>query len=228
MSMELKERYQQVQEQIRQLCQETKREQPQLLAVSKVHSSDSIRKVYELGHRYFGENYAQELVSKAEELKDLHIKWSFIGHIQSNKIKSIVEVADEIQTLASLKHAKAINKAAIECGKSPFKVYLAVNAEDEPQKNGISLDELPSLHQAISKECPELEIQGIMSIPPKKYQDNLDQVPRTYEKLRQAANDIGLGNLSVGMSGDLKIALMAGTNLVRIGTAIFGTRPPKG
>lgn len=228
METETQRRYQQVLEQISQLRQLTGNQQLEILAVSKVHPSSAIREVYALGQRSFGENYVQELLAKAEELRDLDIYWSYIGHIQSNKIKNLVVAADEIQTLASLKHARLIHKHSESIGKSPFKVYIAVNAEGEDGKNGVAMDEVEDFCSQVQKECPNLKIMGLMCIPPKSYQDNLEEPPQLYHKLRSLADQVGEGQLSLGMSGDLRIASAAGSNLVRIGTAIFGSRPPKG
>ncbi|SMF82590.1 YggS family pyridoxal phosphate-dependent enzyme [Pseudobacteriovorax antillogorgiicola] len=227
-SESLKTQYQQVRNQVQQLAQQVQNHRVQILAVSKVHSTAKIREAYALGARYFGENYAQELASKAEELSDLtDIRWSYIGHIQSNKIRLIVEHANEIQSLASLKHGKLIAKAADEFNKPNYPVFIAVNAEGEASKNGIPLDQVSPFVTELEAHCPSLEVQGLMCIPPRHYQDSLEKVPELYRELRNLANKVGQGRLSLGMSGDLRIAIEAGTDLVRIGTAIFGERPQK-
>ncbi len=196
-----------------------------LIAVSKLQPSAKIVEAYRLGQRRFGENYAQELAEKAEELKELDIYWVFIGHIQSNKIRKIVSYAQEIQTVASLSHAKQIARHAKEVGKSPFPIMLEVNVGDEATKSGIALNQVKGLAAQIGSECPELRIKGLMAIPPDRYSDAaFASVPALYKELRALADTIGDGQLSLGMSNDLRIALEAGSNFVRVGTALFGAR----
>src|SRR4051812_35720669 len=103
---------------------------PELLAVTKGQPAEKIRELFQLGQRRFGENYTQELMEKAQALQDLPIEWVYIGHLQSNKIRRIVEVTHEIQTVDSLRHAQKIASAARECGKTPFPIFLEVNAGD--------------------------------------------------------------------------------------------------
>lgn len=196
-----------------------------LLAVSKKKPAEMIRELYNAGHRYFGENYAQEMTQKANDLSDLDIKWSFIGQLQSNKINKIVEHASEIQALASIKHALLIEKAAIRFDKAPFPVFINVNVGEEESKGGINLLQLDNLYTQITSQFPGLKVMGLMAIPPATFTDESDkEPPEPYLKLRRAANQIGSAQLSLGMSRDLKIALRAGSNIVRIGTDIFGTR----
>jgi len=202
-----------------------------LLAVSKTVPADAIRKAYEIGLREFAENYADELVEKAALLGDLqNLRWVFIGQLQSNKIQRIVRVADEIQSVATEKHARYIERYAREFAKHDFPVWIVVNAGDESTKQGCALSELPDLSAFIAKNCPHLKLQGIMAIPPVEYSDkawenaNRETIPELYQRLRQAASMTGCGKLSLGMSGDLNLAIAVGSDCVRIGTAIFGER----
>ena len=197
----------------------------ELIAVSKLQPITKIVEVHALGQQKFGENYAQELSEKAEALKDLDIYWVFIGHIQSNKIRKIVTYAREIQTVASLSHAKQIARHAKELGKTPFPIMLEVNAGDEASKSGVSMGAIKALADQIAAELPELQIRGLMAIPPDSFSDsNYASVPPLYRELRALADTVGLGLLSLGMSSDLSIALDAGSDMVRIGTAVFGSR----
>ena len=223
----IKDRFQAVKDQINDISKKAKNFDVELLAVSKVHSTDKIREVFAAGHDYFGENYSQELVEKAKSLDELPIRWSYIGHIQSNKIKKIVQYAAEIQTLTNLKHAKLIEKAAVAYGKTPYPVYISCNPEQETGKSGLPIKDILPFVSAVEAECPNLMVKGLMCIPPKTYQDSLQDVPELYKSLRNLANQVGEGRLSLGMSGDLNIAILAGSNMVRIGTAIFGSRPQK-
>ena len=199
--------------------------QPALIAVSKTQSESAVRAVFALGQTLFGENYAQELADKAEGLKDLAIYWIYIGHIQSNKIRKIVTYASEIQTVASFDHAKQIARQAAELGKSPFPIYLEVNAGDEESKSGVSREAVIPLAKRIENELPELTLKGLMAIPPEAFSDaSFSEVPTLYRELRNLADQIGEGKLSLGMSNDLRIALEAGSDFVRVGTALFGRR----
>lgn len=194
----------------------------ELLAVSKSQSSSKVAAMHKLGLNTFGENYAQELARKAEELRGLAIRWIYIGQIQSNKIPTIVKYCHEIQSVSSMKHAKIIARSARELHKTPFPVYILVNAGDEATKGGVPVSEAPTLASQIAKELPDLEVQGIMAIPPP-----LNQIPEPnllYAQLRTLSDQIGKGKLSLGMSGDLELAVAAGTNCVRIGTSLFGSR----
>jgi pyridoxal phosphate enzyme (YggS family) len=220
-----------VRDQILQLSVQSGRTPPRLIAVSKVHPASAILTAYEAGQRDFGENYSQELVEKRTQLAALKdLRFAFIGRIQSNKIKSIVLHADEIQSLSDLKHAALIAKAAYECGKAPYPVYYLVNAGDEPTKTGLKFLQIDEFHTQICKNFPELSPQGLMAIPPHLAEDDF-KVPELYIRLKNKAATIGLGKLSLGMSDDLRPAIFAGSDCVRIGTAIFGARiapDPKG
>ncbi len=198
---------------------------PQLVAVSKTKPESAIRAAYAAGQRLFGENYAQELVDKAEALQDLDITWTYIGHLQSNKLKRIVASASEIQTVSNFEHAKHIARHARDLAKIPFPIFIEINAGDEAGKSGVTHSEVLPLAQKIRDELPELHLRGLMAIPPDSYSDlNHGTVPELYQNLRNLADQVGEGLLSLGMSGDLRIALEAGSDFVRIGTAIFGRR----
>lgn len=210
-------------------CKALNRPEPRLIAVSKTHSPADIVAAWQAGQHDFGENYGQELAQKRAALaayKDLH--FVFIGRLQSNKIKAIVRDADEIQSLADIRHARLIAKAAAESGRAPYPVYYLVNPGDEPTKDGLRLAELTAFHRQVVAELPELAPQGIMAIPPPltAADENLSSVkpPPLYQQLRQLASATGRGLLSLGMSDDLQAALAAGSDCVRIGTAIFGRR----
>lgn len=223
------ERYAAVQSLMHNAIQSSQRDPDdiRLLAVSKGHNTDAIRTCHRQGQVWFGENYAQELSQKAEELADLHVNWSFIGRIQSNKIPSIVKHAHEIQGLADLKHGQLIARHAVMTAKTPFPVWILVNAGEESSKAGVPLDHATSFAKSLESECPVLDIQGIMAIPPKDLSLENGQIPPLYHQLAEVARTIGAGQLSLGMTNDLGKAIGAGSNCVRVGTAIFGDRPPK-
>ncbi|MFW7381653.1 MAG: YggS family pyridoxal phosphate-dependent enzyme [Oligoflexus sp.] len=224
---ELEKRFAAIKETIAGCPRFNPEQEVELIVVSKGQNVEKIRRFHQLGQKRFGENYLQELQSKSEALRDLPIEWVFIGHLQSNKIKKIVEYAAEIQTVASLKHAAAIAQAARTFGRTPYPIYLAINADEEEGKNGVNFAELLPLYEQIAQQfADELHVMGIMAVPSADYTHYADdaEVPAIYQKLRRVADQIGEAKLSLGMSGDLKIAIRAGSNLVRIGTALMGER----
>mgnify|MGYP006276652995 CR=1 FL=1 len=198
-----------------------------LVAVSKKHSTAAIRELYALGQRQFGENYVQELVAKARELSDLsELRWVFVGRLQSNKMAQLVQVAAEIQSVSNERHARLLAKAARDFApRLPIAVHILINAGDESSKDGATMDEAERIAAVIMAELPELELRGIMAIPPPLAADAAATPPELYLQLRALANKIGAHELSLGMSGDLHQAVAAGSNCVRIGTALFGPRP---
>ena len=218
-----------IEDRIKQACKLAHREEKdvKMLAVSKSQPIGKIQEAHKLGLVYFGENYAQELIRKNEELQLSDIKWAFIGHLQSNKIRKIVEVATEIHTVASVKHAKAIDKAAKELNKAPYPIWIAINIASEEEKNGCHPDEAVDLWQQITSECPNLAVKGVMAVPPQKYSDdsNINEIPDDYQKINKINSMIGDIILSLGMSGDLITAIRAGSNIVRVGRDLFGERP---
>ena len=196
-----------------------------LIAVSKTHEVSSIRTLAQLGIRDFGENYAQELLAKAEELADLTINWHFIGHLQSNKINKLVQVCQSICTVTSVDHAKRIAKAARKLDKAPFPILLEINVDDETNKSGCNIAEALELGLAISK-IPDIDLRGVFAVPAplSEAERASPQAPARYLTLKNLASGIGAGGLSLGMSADLTQAIAAGSSEVRIGTALFGTR----
>lgn len=222
---ELKQNYQGLLQRIRELSS-NQRAPAELLAVSKGQTPERIRQLASLGQRRFGENYAQELWGKAQELADLDLEWVYIGHLQSNKIRRLVACTSEIQTLSQWAHAELIARAALASGRAPFSVYIEVKADEEPSKSGAAWDEVLALADKVQKSLPELRLRGLMAVPPSHFQDDLcSEVPPLYRQLRQLADQVGEGQLSLGMSGDLRLALEAGSNQIRIGRALLGERP---
>lgn len=203
-----------------------------LIAVSKGQSPEKIRDLYRRGQREFGENYLQELELKAPALADLpDLRWIFIGQLQSNKIQRIVAVASEIQTVASEKHLRYIDRYAREAGKSGFPVFIEINAGDEPSKAGVTADGLPGLvaKVATGEGMSGIRLQGIMAIPPVEITDGdfalvEKEPPELFRSMRRLADTVGMGKLSLGMSSDYRTALAAGSDCVRIGRSLFGER----
>lgn len=183
-----------------------------LVAVSKTKSADDVRAAYAAGQRDFGENYVQELREKAEALRDLDLRWRFIGHLQRNKAKDVVGVASCIETLDSTRLADAIAK------RGAAEVMIQVNVAGEKQKGGCAPEDLEALVAHV-RALAALDLRGLMTIPP------LGGDPRPhFRALRALARDHGLRELSMGMSADLESAIEEGATSVRVGTAIFGGR----
>ncbi len=196
-----------------------------LLAVSKGQPAEAIAELYTLGQRQFGENYVQEMVAKAGALQDLSgLELVFIGQIQSNKLKHIAQVASVVQSVGSVRHAQLLDRHVREMRPGKLPIYLLVNAGDEATKHGFQLSDVTSAYQDIVNTCTSLTVKGIMSIPPILPETEAAQL---YETLQKVARTVGEGELSLGMSQDLAIAIAHGSNCVRIGTALFGPRKAK-
>lgn len=197
----------------------------QLLAVSKRHSTDAIQQAYDAGQRAFGENYVQELVEKAQELSSLDIEWHFIGALQSNKSKDIANVASWVHTIDRLKIARRLSEQR-PAELPALNVCLQVNVNNEVNKSGVSLDEVEALAEAVSV-LPNIKLRGLMAIPEASTDEA--QQRRNFalladEQRRLNSKGYALDTLSMGMSGDMPAAIAEGATIVRIGTAIFGSR----
>ena len=191
-----------------------------LVAVSKTKSNEDILKAYNLGIRDFGENYVQELVNKMDSLpKD--INWHMIGHLQTNKVKDIVKRNIYlIQSVDSIKLANVINNEAIKNNKV-VNILVEVNVSNDINKTGCSIDELDNLINEI-KKLSNIKLLGFMAIAPNSSDDNI--IRKSVKKMDELKNIYQLQLLSMGMSNDYKIAIEEGSNIVRIGTKIFGKR----
>jgi pyridoxal phosphate enzyme (YggS family) len=192
----------------------------QLIAASKFQSLEAIRRAYEVGQRDFAENYVQELVTKADALADLtELRWHLIGHLQRNKIKEVVRVGCSVQTLDSVRLIEALASRA-EPARA-IDVLLQVNIAHEPQKAGVLPDDLGPLVTA-ARAAPGLQLRGLMTVP--KPSDDPGETRAYFRRLRELASEFGLRELSMGMSGDLELAIEDGATQVRVGTALFGAR----
>jgi PLP dependent protein len=198
-----------------------------LIAVSKQVSSDYIRQAYQAGVRDFAESKLQEAISKQEELKDLtDVCWHFIGHLQANKARKVLECFDLIHSLDSLKLAQRLDRLAAELELNP-QVLLQVKVVPDPDKFGWETAELTADIPDLVN-CRQLKIQGLMTILPLGLSDR--EKLAAFEKTRDLAkniensSDLSLPHLSMGMSSDYPLAIKAGATLIRVGTSIFGDR----
>ncbi len=193
-----------------------------LVAVSKTHPADAIREAYAAGQRDFGENYAQEWRGKAEALAGLpDLRWHFIGGLQTNKVKYLAGRVAYVHTVDRLELAQELSRRFGQKGATA-RVFLEVNVGGEASKEGCAPGAVPELARAVSA-LPALEVVGLMCIPPPE-----DDPRPHFRRMRALRDQLGLRELSMGMSADWKTAVEEGSTFVRVGTAIFGARPPKG
>lgn len=193
-----------------------------LVAVSKTKPNTAILEAYQAGQRIFGENKVQELAQKAEELpKD--IAWHMIGHLQTNKVKFIAPFVSLIHGVDSLKLLKEINKRA-EQNNRIIDCLLQVHIATESSKFGFGMEEVESaLNQA--EEFKNIRITGLMGMA--TFTDDTQQVSQEFKSLKTVFDSIKnehITTLSMGMSGDFKLAIEQGSTMIRVGSAIFGHR----
>ncbi len=190
-----------------------------LVAVTKTHDAEAIRPVLETGHRTFGENRVQEAKGKWPHLRETYdgIVLHLIGPLQTNKVKEAVALFDVIETLDRPKLADALKAEMVRSGRQP-QLFVQVNTGEEEQKAGVAPHDLGSL-LAHARDL-DLPVRGLMCIPP------ATQAPAPhFALLQKLARDNGLEFLSMGMSGDFETAIKFGATHLRVGTAIFGSRP---
>ncbi len=215
---------------IKSLKKETALINVTLIAVSKTKPADDVMEAYNAGQRLFGENIVQELVEKYEQLpKD--IQWHLIGHLQSNKVKYIASFVSMIQSVDSLKLLQEINKHA-EKNNRIIDCLLQIHIADEETKFGLDFDEAIELLRADEfAELKNIRVRGLMGIATNT--DNEKQVKEEYYELKTFFDGIkqsffrkdnAFDTLSMGMSADYKIAIEQGSNMVRLGSTIFGQR----
>ena len=196
-----------------------------LIAVSKTFGADEVKKVVEAGLYDIGENYVQELRQKRGEVSDERIRWHFIGHLQSNKIKYIGDWIHLIHAVDSLSLGEQLSKWSGKAGRK-IDVLVEVNTGDEESKFGVSLVYAEKFAKDLSK-LPNINLKGLMTIGP-FLPDSEDSRPayRALGRLKISLEDEGLKMpvLSMGMSHDFEVAIEEGATVVRIGTAIFGSR----
>jgi pyridoxal phosphate enzyme (YggS family) len=200
-----------------------------LIAVSKTHSAQSIREAYEAGLRHFGENRVQEWEGKRPQLEDLPATWHLIGHLQSNKSARAAKAFRSIDSVDDFALAQRLDHARTELNiKEKLRILIEVRVENEATKTGAELQTVPQLLEKIT-QLNNLEVAGLMCIPP--FLEDPEKVRPYFQRLRKFRDDLSTSSglplpvLSMGMSHDFEVAIHEGATEVRIGTAIFGTRP---
>jgi pyridoxal phosphate enzyme (YggS family) len=200
-----------------------------LIAVSKTHPPESIREAYQAGLRHFGENRVQEWEGKRPQLEDLRATWHLIGHLQSNKSARASKAFHSVDSVDDFALAQRLDHARIELNATEkLRVLIEVRVENEATKTGAEFHSVPQLLEKLT-QLKNLEVAGLMCIPP--FLEDSEKVRPYFTRLRKlrddltAATALPLPVLSMGMSHDFEIAIQEGATEVRIGTAIFGTRP---
>lgn len=218
-----------VQADIDKACIKTGRnpEEVTLITVSKTKPVSLLQEAYDAGSRDFGENKVQEMLDKIPQLPN-DIRWHMIGHLQRNKVKYIVDKVYLIHSVDSLRLAEEISKEAVK-KQVEVNILVEVNVAEEESKFGTTTEEAIALVEEISK-LPGIHINGLMTIAP--YVENEEENRTIFQKLRQLSVDIADKNidnismnvLSMGMTGDYRVAVEEGATYVRVGTGIFGER----
>ena len=192
---------------------------PKIIAVSKTFGMDNIEPLIEHGQKHFGENKIQEAIDKWVDVKNRNqeIKLHMLGKIQTNKVKFLIPLFDYIHSMDSLKLADKIASEQVKKNKK-LKIFIQVNLANEFQKSGINKNSLESFYKKC-KESFELNIIGLMCLPP------VNENPEKYFlELKSLAKELSLEKLSMGMSNDYLKAAKCGSNFLRIGSNIFGSR----
>lgn len=204
---------------------------PRLVAVSKTKPAEALKEAYDAGQRTFGENYVQEMVDKAPQLP-ADIRWHFIGHLQSNKVKTVLEAVPNlamVETVDTAKLADKLNKA-IEVMKrpEPLAIMIQVNTSGEESKHGIQPGEVVALARHVHTKCPHLCLAGLMTIGQPDYSSRPENFDCLVACRAELCKDLGLPleqiELSMGMSGDFEQAIAMGSTNIRVGSTIFGSR----
>lgn len=225
----LKDQLQEVEKRIQAACDRAgrKREEVTLIAVSKTKPVETLQEAYDLGVRIFGENKVQELTAKYEALpKDIH--WHMIGHLQTNKVKYIIDKAELIHSVDSLKLAETIEKEAAKHDLIAD-LLVEVNVAEEESKFGMKMEEVIPFVEKVSA-FPHVRVRGLMTIAP--FVEDPEENRSIFADLHKLYIDIKKKNhdndtvsvLSMGMTNDYEVAIEEGATMVRVGTGIFGAR----
>ena len=191
-----------------------------LIAVSKTMDVERVRLAIAAGVAALGENRVQEAKEKIEAL-GRPVPWHLIGSLQTNKARDAARLFDWIHSVDRLDLAQELSRRADRA----LNILLQVNLGDEPQKGGVAPAELKRLHEMVAA-LPNLKVRGLMAIPPATLQP--EQARPFFRQLRELREQLGLEHCSMGMSADFEVAIEEGATMVRVGTAIFGPRAPRG
>jgi pyridoxal phosphate enzyme (YggS family) len=198
-----------------------------LIGISKTHPAESIREAYNAGLRHFGENRVQEWEGKQSQLKDLDARWHLVGHLQSNKSARASKQFHSIDSVDSLDLARKLSQARAD-SSSPLPILLEIRMDTAPAKTGINPNELERIAEGVIT-LPHIHLRGLMCVPP--FSEDPQQSRLFFRQLRELRDalasrlGIPIPTLSMGMSHDFEVAIQEGATEVRVGAAIFGSRP---
>lgn len=229
--MTVREKYREIEERKAAAARRAGRDPDEvlLLAVTKLHTAEEINEAITAGATDIGENRVQELLAKYEEVKP--VRWHLIGHLQTNKVRQIIDKVVMIHSVDSQKLAREIDKRAAGADRI-MDILIEVNVAGEDTKTGVAVSELEPLAREIVEECGHLRLRGIMCIPPPAREP--EEARRFFREIRTQLEHLRtlgfspkqapLDTLSMGMSGDFEVAIEEGATVVRVGSAIFGKR----
>ena len=190
-----------------------------LVAVSKTKSADEIKELYDLGHRDFAENYVQELLEKQQKLPS-DIRWHFIGHLQTNKVKLIVPFIHLIQAVDSAKLLKEIDKQALKINRT-ISVLLQLFIATEETKFGFSRVEFEEILSQLD-QYKNVKVEGLMGMA--SFTEDTKKIRAEFQQVKLLSQRLPSPSISMGMTSDYKIAIEEGSTMVRIGSLLFGSR----
>lgn len=201
-----------------------------LLAVTKLHGLEEINEAIQAGANDAGENRVQELLEKYGKTVR-PVNWHLIGHLQTNKVKNIIDKVVMIHSVDSFKLAKEINKRAANADRV-MDVLIEINIGLEESKSGIAPEDVETLVKEITSECDHVRVRGVMCVPPhgntpedsRKYFKQTREIFEKLQSLNLPEDRAQLDTLSMGMSGDFEVAIEEGSTIVRVGSSIFGKR----
>jgi len=191
-----------------------------IVAISKYSTSDEIKNLYNIGQRAFGENKVQDLKTKSSELEELPLEWHFVGNLQKNKINNLLDLNPTLfHSLDSLELAKEIQKKC-EAKNTTLDALLQINSAYEDTKHGVSPEDAKEIYNTIKKECPAINLKGVMCIGAKS--EDKELVRKSFEITHNIYKELEDATIcSMGMSSDFELAIECGSNMVRLGSIMF-------
>lgn len=193
-----------------------------LVTVAKYTELENISTLYDLGQRAFGENQVQQLKERMEALEELPLEWHMIGSLQKNKINNLIDLRPTLmQSLDSMDLALELNKKLL-AKASKMDCLLQINAANEESKSGVSSEEAFDIYQSIKESCPQINLKGVMTIG--AHSDDVKLIQQSFETTHNIYEKVGKEGAticSMGMSSDYELAIKCGSNLIRVGSALF-------
>jgi len=191
-----------------------------IVAISKYSTSDEIEKLYKIGQRAYGENKVQDLKVKAIDLDEYPIEWHFVGNLQKNKINNLLDINPALfHALDSMELAQELQKK-LEAKDMTLDALLQINSAREESKHGVMPNEAVDIYRQIKKECPNINLKGVMSIG--AHSDNQEEIRKSFETTNEIYKQLdGATICSMGMSSDFELAIECGSNMVRLGSLMF-------